>query len=371
MLAPGGRPAERNPRVHGLAERPRLRRVASGAQARREWERAVLDRPDLAVTQLPAWLDCMVGAGYHDATRLYESADGRRLVLPLARRGQLPGLGMSASWPMYWEGGLDNGGLLSADGPVTADDVTDVAQDLRRNPGLRTTVTPSVGDAAAWAAGVPDDVLRTVDTMFSVDLERGFAGWSASMSKTERYKARKAERHGVQVESDDTGRLLPVFERLYDTSVAAWAQESAMPSGLSSRLTHRRYPHATVQRIAETLGPLCRVWIAWKDGEPLSGLVVLSHGPAATYYKGATDKTRTGSLGVGTLLHRDVIERACAEGRQRYELSGSGVASLTQFKRSLGARELPLTSYRFERGPVTRAERALRSGLKAVLTTNR
>ena len=172
MLAPGGRPAERNPRVHGLAEHPRLRRVANGAQARQEWERAVRDRPDLAVTQLPAWLDCMFGAGYHDATRLYESADGRRLVLPLARRGQLPGMGMSASWPMYWEGGLDNGGLLSADGPVTADDVADVAQDLRRNPGLRTTVTPSIGDAAAWAAGVPDDVQRTVDTMFSVDLER-------------------------------------------------------------------------------------------------------------------------------------------------------------------------------------------------------
>ena len=125
-----------------------------------------------------------------------------------------------------------------------------------------------------------------------------------------------------------------------------------------------------MQRSPRRLGPLCRVWIAWKDGEPLSGLVVLSHGPAATYCKGATDKAGP-ARSAWHAAAPGRIELACAEGRRRYELSGSGVASLTQFKLSLGARELPVTSYRFERGPLTRAERALRSGLKAVLTTNR
>ena len=219
MLAPGGRPAERNPRVHGLAERLRLRRVASGAQARREWERAVLDRPDLAVTQLPAWLDCMVGAGYHDATRLYESADGRRLVLPLARRGQLPGLGMSASWPMYWEGGLDNGGLLSPTVPVTA-----ASPNSRRTspqPGLRTTVTPSVGEAPLAAASPTTAETRRHDV--SVDLEalRRLVGGVSKTSGTRPY----AERHGVQVGPTTPGGCFGVSG--CTTPPCGLAQESA------------------------------------------------------------------------------------------------------------------------------------------------
>lgn len=327
---------------------------------------------DLAVTQLPAWLDCMVASGlYRDATLLYQTPDDRRLVLPLAGRGPGAGLGVFASWPAFWEGGLDNGGLLCADGPVTPDDVSAVAADLGRTPGLRTTVVPSRTDAAAWQAGAPPGTDRTVDAMYSIDLTGGLAGWERLISKGERYKARKAERHGVEIESDGTGRLLPAFDRLYRASVSAWARESPMPSVLSLALTRRRYPHATLEQIAARLGAACQVWIAWRGGEPLSGVVVLSHGPAATYYKGATDKAAVGNLGVGTLLHRRVIEAACEQGRRRYELSGSGIPSLTRFKLNLGARPVPLTSYRFERAPLSAGERSVRSGLKTVLRAHR
>jgi hypothetical protein len=354
--------------VHTVPD-PGVRRVATGAGAREAWER-VAAGPHLAVTQLPAWMDCMAAAsGYLDATRLYETSDERLLVLPLARRGAVSSMALYGSWPMYWEGGLDNGGLLSSDDAVTAADVRGVVEDLRRSPGLRTTVVPSVSDARAWVEGVPAGVDRCAATMYSVDLTGGFdAAWGRRVSKTERYKARKAERLGVEIESDDTGRLLPVFDRLYETSMRAWAQESALPSSVAGSLLRRRFPHATLEQVASRLGSTCRVWIAWKGGEPLSGLVVLSHGPAATLFKGATDKERVRTLPASTLLHRSVIEAASAEGRTRYELSGSGQESLTRFKLNLGARPVESFMYRFERMPVTATERSMRGGLRRVIT---
>ena len=51
------------------------------------WETTLLEDPDALPTQQPAWVDAVCASGrWRDASRLYRTADGRRLVLPMVRR---------------------------------------------------------------------------------------------------------------------------------------------------------------------------------------------------------------------------------------------------------------------------------------------
>ena len=346
----------------------RLRLTAVGQPARQAWSQIAENHPDLAVCHLPEWMDWrLAGAGpFTDATRLYEAPDGRRLVLPLARRRLLPGrLSLYDSWPPYWEGARDSGGLIGEHGIVTPDDVRDVISDLTRLPALRTRVFPSTADAPVWAAAAPPDVARTPMQAYVVDLSGGFETvWSQRFSKKARYKSRKAERDGIVVEKDTTGRLLPVFGELYERSVRAWSQDYFLPAPIARQVIDRRHPHRKLEIVARRLGSRCQIWIARRDGEPVSGIVVFSHGAAATYWKGATDKALVGASGATDLLHRRAIEDACLAGRSRYDLGVSGLASLTSFKMSIGATCEDYLGYRFERLPLTDVQEALRVGLK-------
>ena len=85
---------------------------------------------------------------------------------------------------------------------------------------------------------------------------------------------------------------------------------------------------AVRQIAAERLGSRCQVWIARRGGTPVSGIVVFSHGAAATYWKGATDKALVGSSGATDLLHCRAMQDACQEGRTRYDLGTSGLLAV-------------------------------------------
>jgi hypothetical protein len=344
-----------------------LRLAAVGPETRQAWQEIVDSHHDLAVCHLPEWMDCVLEAGpFSDASRLYVAPDGRRLVLPLARRRHLAGpLSLSDSWPPYWEGARDSGGLIGQDGIVTPQDVRDVIADLAALPALRTRVVPSTADAPVWAASAPATVARTAMSAYVVDLSGGFETvWAERFSKKARYKSRKAERDGIVVEMDTTGRLLPEFGALYQRSVDAWSQAYFLPTPLARRVIDGRHPHAKLEVVARRLGERCQIWIARRNGQAVSGIVVMSYGAAATYWKGATDKALVGASGATDLLHRRAIEEACRAGRTRYDLGVSGLASLTAFKTSIGAVRHDYQAYRFERLPLTDAQEALRTGLK-------
>jgi len=345
----------------------RLRLIAVGPAARPGWHQVVASHPGLAVCHLPEWMDAMREAGpFADATRLYQAADGRLVVLPLARRRWWPGpRGLYDSWPPYWEGARDSGGLLGEHGMIGPDDVRDVVADLSRLRALRVRVVPSTADAEAWALGAPPTLPRTPLTSYVVDLSCGFdAVWTERFSKKARAKCRRAEREGIEIEKDTSGRLLDVFDQLYRRSLQAWADEYYLPTPLARRVIDARHPHHKLQIVAERLGSRCQVWIARRCGTPVSGIVVFSHGAAATYWKGATDKALVGSSGATDLLHRSAMEDACRAGRSRYDLGTSGLASLTAFKESIGARRVDHVAYQVERVPLTASQEALRTAFK-------
>jgi hypothetical protein len=321
------------------------------------WDSVAASDPEVLVTQTPAWMDavCMSGR-WIDATRQYE-VDGRRIVVPLAQRvPSLRALTVAASPPTGW----GFGGPI-ADGGVGAEDIAMVLTDLARYPGLRLLIRPNPLQRDRWphAAGLP--VRRRAHVL---DLRPGKDALWASMRV--RTQIRKANRH-IEIETDLTGRLLPVFFDLLDLSRERWARQQHEPRWLARWRGRRLDTLAKWRRVAAALGPRCRVSIAWIDGRAAAGLIVLQ-GRNAHYTRGAMDADVAARTAASTGLQWQAICDAADAGCSWYHMGESGPSkSLSRFKEQLGARPYDYLEYRFERLPFTRVDHAARGAVKRLV----
>jgi hypothetical protein len=353
-----------------LSHAYRMSIEAEGVAARPAWVDLVARDESIALSKTPEWADCICSSSrFSDATLLFRGEDGRRLILPRLRRTGVP---LFESPPQGWGLGVDASGFLSEAGPASSGQAQALIQEIRRHPGLRTRVMVGGDDAAVWASAVPGTVYSTARTAQVLDLRGGFSTvWSERFTSKVRSNSRKAERRGVVVESDNTGRLVPVFDVLYRSSVDRWAQERGHPLSLMRWRAQSREPQSKFATVARRMGERCTVWIAWRGGEPLAGIFVLTRGPRATYWRGAMNKELARGTGANELLHRYAIEAACADERQSYDFGLYQTEELKKFKSTFGAREVPVRSYYFERLPTAAAEakcsHAAKQAVRAVL----
>jgi hypothetical protein len=332
---------------------------AVGLAARLAWEELVNQDPSVALSKTPQWLDCICSCDpFSDATLLFRGADGRRLILPRLRPAGIPRVpGVFASPPHLWNLGADASGFLGEGGPVSPTEIGALMREVRRHAGLRTRIVMGSDEARAWASVVPSTVYSIARTAHVLDLRGGFSTvWSKRFTSKVRSNSRKAERRGVVVESDSTGRLIPVFDVLYRSSVDRWAQARGYPLTLMRWRAQRQHPQSKFATVARRLGEHCTVWIAWRQGEPIAGVIILTRGPRVTYWRGAMDKERAQGTGANELLHRCAIEAACADERQSYDFGLSQTADLKRFKATFGACEVPVHIYYFEGLPTAAAE---------------
>jgi GNAT acetyltransferase-like protein len=349
---------------------------AQGAAARHGWEDLVAQDRSIALSKTPEWIDCICSSGgFSDATVLFRGEDGRRLILPRVKRRGVAGLFEAP--PPGWDLGSAASGFLSESGPndpgpndpgphdagphdagpPSPIQTRALAQAIWRQPGLRTRITVGGQDAEAWAGAVPSAIYSTARTAQVLDLRGGFGTiWSGRFTSKVRSNARKAERRGVVVESDSTGRLVAAFDSLYRSSVDRWAQQRALPLTAMRWLAQRRNPRRKFATVAARMGEHCTIWMASRGGEPLAGIVVLTRGPWATYWRGAMDAERARGTGANELLHRCAIEAACAAQRRSYDFGISQTDDLKRFKNSFGTTDVPVRTYYFESLPTAAAE---------------
>jgi len=326
------------------------------------WQDVIASDSQALVFQTPAWVDCICASGgYEDASCLYETRAGRRLILPMVRRSGVPRwLTTQASFFPGW--GM--GGLL-ADDPVRREDVALVFDDLLRRQVLRTTVRPNPLSAEVWAAARPAGVLSVPRLAHVLDLEGGFATvWSERFTGTARTAVRKAGRAEIVVECDATGRLVPVFHDLLRMSLDRWARQQHEPLALARLRGRRRDPLVKFRAMATLLGESCRIWVAWVEGRAAAAILVLQD-KNASYTRGAMDKQLAGPSRANYLLHQLAIEQACEAGCRSYHMGESGTSpSLAQFKTRFGAAPHRYAEYHVERLPLTRADQQLRKLVK-------
>lgn len=325
---------------------------------RRVWHELLASDAEANIYQTPAWLDaiCAVG-GYQDSSRLYLTAAGEQLVLPMVRRTGMPQvLTVEESLPVGW----GTGGLVTAS-TVRSEDITAVWCDLltQRVAGIR--IGPENQTAAAWdAAQVPPSVKVTRPIKHLINLDGGFESvWAERFKGKARTAVRKAERAGLVVEWDSSGRFVREYYGLYRGWTSRRADEQGLPKSLMLR---RAEPLRKYQAVAEKLGVACRIWIARLDEEPIAAIITLIHGVYANYWRGCSNKELSGPVRANDLLQRFAIEYACKAGCRYYNMGWTPTVSLAAFKRSFGAIPCEFPVYTSDRLPLTQME-DFRSGL--------
>jgi Acetyltransferase (GNAT) domain len=320
--------------------------------------------PNALLYHSPEWIELLCTTrGYQDCSRLYELNGGRMAILPMVRDRMIGGLHREASLPLGW--GM--GGLL-APGGVRASDVTAVLADLgsRRVPQISLRPDPLTGEV--WASARPRGAVTVPRLAHILNLAGGFDHvWHKRFTGVGRNGVRKAERSRLTVETDTTGRLLPVHYRLFERSLERWAIQQHEPPWLARWRGHRRDPLPRLTATARLLHGACRLWVAWLDGEPAASILVF-HGPNANVARGAMDKALAGPTRANYLLHRLAIEEACAAGCRYYHMGESGTSRpLAQFKTRFGARPYASAEYHLGTVPIASIDRALRSTVKRAI----
>ena len=342
-----------------------LRSMVSPAP-RTVWQ-AVFDRDVEAVPyQSPQWTDALCRSSHRrDASRLYTFDDGAQMVLPLVEhRWVPPAVDLAGSMPWGW--GM--GGLVSTS-PVRVEHVRAVVVDLTTHARyLRLSIRPNPRIGDFWKAAMPAGVRRIARLAHAIDLDGGFdTVWHTRFSASTRKLVTRAQQAGVVVESDYRGRLVPAYYELFRRATQRWAAQQHEPPLLARLRAYRRDPERKFATIARTLQGACRLYVAFVDGQPAAGCLILGY-HNANAARVVLDRERVGRSGAPDLMMKCAIEDACKAGCRYFHQGESGTSKgIADFKRRVGGTAYAYEEYYLERLPVTAVDYALRTGFKKLI----
>jgi hypothetical protein len=329
---------------------------------RAAWWEVLQSDPYALETQSPAWTDAMCdGGAYEDVSRCYD-VGGRVTILPMLRRRVAGVVAFDAANPLQ----CGAGGLLAPGGPTTADTAV-VFRDLAERHVIVQTVWPNPLLAPQWAPSSPASATVVPRLGHMLDLDGGFDHvWRKRFKGSARTGARKAERTGVEVECDTTGRLVPEMHQMLEQAVVRWARQQHEPLWLAVRRQRGRDPLERFEAMARHLGDRCRVWIARVEGRAAACMLVLLGANAYDFRAAMTEDLR--HYRAQDLIERLSVEEACKAGCRYYYMGDSGWSpSLSHYKEQFGAQPYRYAEYRLERLPISKVERAVKSVVKRAI----
>jgi len=263
-------------------------------------------------------------------------------------------LAWEASLPRLWGAG----GLVSK-GKLHDEDVAEIFAHLASTAGLLMSVRPYFTQAEAWEKACPRAFTTVPHLVHVLDLDGGFGQvWQKRFDSSARGGVRKAERMGLTIEMDTSGRLIRQFYELYLGWHERKARDASTSPALARHLAQRREPMRKFAVVAHRLQGACRVWVAWHEGVPLASAIALVAGCHSYYWRGFSEREAAARTRVNDLLQSLIIEDSCAAGCRYYNMGESGgVASLMDFKKKFGAHPTHTPEFRYERLPFTEMQR--------------
>jgi hypothetical protein len=333
------------------------------------WGEAVAADDSALLSHTPEWLDIICAVdGWTDASRLYVWPSGRHVVLPMVRKVFGGVAAVEECLPRGW----GFGGLI-ASGGATPEDTVAVVRDLSRRRLLRQHVCPSPLQGHSWQQAIgPAAAAPTVTRRaHAVNLSCGVANAWRALSENARRGVRKAERQGIEIEYDGTGRLFDVFEELWLDSVKRWARQGGYPAWVSRWRERRLNPRSRWRQIARRTEGGVAIWVARHRGEPAAAIVVL-RGRNDHYTRGAMNKQIAGPTRANFLLHWLAIQDACSRAAQWYQMGQSGRdgCPVARFKENFGAKAYDFPEVQMERVPIAAAASNARTILRRVIGKN-
>lgn len=329
------------------------------------WRRVIETDPYVLATQTPEWTDAMVDVGgWVDASRWYETWEGRDIVLPMVHRR----LGGSHGPHSSFSAGYGIGGLVAMDSVISSD-VELALADLALQSSVRTTIRINPLLDQTWRkAQAPEGLIVKPRHAHVLDLEGGVDEvWHTKLLSRARRGVRRARKLGVEVECDTDGHLVPVFYEMLMQSIDRWAARQHEPKRLARIRGIKRDPRRKFEIIADRLGDGFRLYVARHEGRPAAAVMVFT-GTNAHYTRGAMDADVGGKTNANDLLHWMAIGDACVSGCRSYHMGESRPgSSLAQYKEKFGAQLVPYGEYIIERLPITATDGALRKVVKRAI----
>jgi hypothetical protein len=303
------------------------------------------------ISHTPEWVDCACESGqYEDSSLLFELPRGRQVLLPAVRHKIIPeGLIREKSLPHGW----GSGGFVTPGG-ITPDVLPQLIAELSNLSGLRVSIRPNPLQASLWKFAVPEGTKSEHHVTHILSLDGGFDHiWSQQFDSATRTKIRKAEKSGLVIERDSSGKLVPEFYQLYLDWTERRARERHLPIPLAKWLAKMREPYHKFQQVAGLFGEACHLWIARLNEQLVAAAFLLVWGDHAVYWRSASNKELTLQTRANDLLQKVMIEDACQSGCRFYHMGESGgVASLMHFKSRFGGVEHPYEEYFFGHSPL-------------------
>jgi FemAB-related protein (PEP-CTERM system-associated) len=218
-------------------------------------------------------------------------------------------------------------GLFGAYGPVLADGddarcaLLDEARRLTVRHGAQYLTVKTLGDEALPEPFVRRDLGVVALMPLAPDPD---AMWKGFRDKI-RNCIRKAQKSGLELRAGHD-QLAPFYDVLADNM-------------------HRKgtpiYGVAVMRELLAALGDAVEVVTLWKDGEAISGALVLEH-KGTTYVPFASSRAAWFKLNPNNLLYWEIIRRACARGSRCFDFGRSPTDSSTlAFKLGWGATTVP------------------------------
>jgi hypothetical protein len=217
--------------------------------------------------------------------------------------------------------------------------------------GIR--IRPSHEVRAAWRAGTPTTVAAAAQQVHVLDLTGGYGEvWKNRLSGSVRRAVRKAESAGLDVEIGSSESLARAMHELYVTWLRQRADDRGIPRAVFVAYNPMRESVRKFKAVAAALQDSCRFIVARRHGELLAGVILMTYGEHASYWRGYSDLRQAGPTRANNLLQHLAIQEACARGCRTYNMGESGgVASLIEFKTRHGAVAQSFDEYHYERLP--------------------
>jgi hypothetical protein len=183
------------------------------------------------------------------------------------------------------------------------------------------------------------------DPTYRVDLSAGSSAVWKNLKPAMRNKIRKAEKNGIVVGVDTSTEFAG---RFFDMLQAVFRRQGLAPT----------YGLRRVETVVRTLAESGNVvpLTAWRDGEPLSSLIVLVDKRAAYFWGGASYETAY-PLGANDIIHWYALQFAVGKGLTVYDTCGGG-----EYKTKFGGQMIALPAGYVATNPVFGALRTAVQG---------
>jgi hypothetical protein len=182
--------------------------------------------------------------------------------------------------------------------------------------------------------------------------------WLSSVSAKRRANIRNALRHvdraGIVVTSGNSPELVRAFYQVYLRWIEWRARQRREPLPLARWHARRAEPFQKFADVAGRLGAGCRIWVAWRDDEPIAANISLFAGSTAVGWRAVVDRSLPTRFRLAEILTVEVLRHACESGCRYIDMGESvGRRDLADFKTRLGGQEYPCAEYCFEYLPLS------------------